>query len=388
MDNDKLVSKQECCGCGACYSICPKNAISMKYDEEGFEYPVIDDKICVNCNSCSKVCPVQNHVCESEFKVQAFAAYNLKEEQRLQSSSGGIFPLIAEYFLQNGGVVYGAAFTDNFEVEHIGITRMSELKRLQGSKYVQSRLGRIFLDVKDALLDNKIVLFSGTPCQVEGLKSFLIKDYNNLYTIDLVCHGVPSPIIWQKYLNEEYGIDSITYINFRDKKNGWANFDLQVSANTESSHEPNPIAIYKEDYLRGFLKELYLRPSCHNCSFKRIKHVSDVTLGDLWGNKTICPDFADDNKGISAVFVQSKKGELLLEQIESMVKIQSINIKDVIRNNMAMVESAKPHTKRRNFFEEIKKNDAPVIKLIHKYIGPSLRKRISVYLKNKFKKQV
>lgn len=308
MDNDKLVSKQECCGCGACYSICPKNAISMKYDEEGFEYPVIDDKICVNCNSCSKVCPVQNHVCESEFKVQAFAAYNLKEEQRLQSSSGGIFPLIAEYFLQNGGVVYGAAFTDNFEVEHIGITRMSELKRLQGSKYVQSRLGRIFLDVKDALLDNKIVLFSGTPCQVEGLKSFLIKDYNNLYTIDLVCHGVPSPKIWQRYLNEEYGIDSITAINFRDKKNGWANYDLHISTNVESSHEPNPIAIYKEDYLRGFLKELYLRPSCHKCSFKKIHHVSDITLGDLWGNKTICPEFADDNKGISAVFVQSKKG--------------------------------------------------------------------------------
>ena len=386
MDKNKLVSKAVCCGCGACYSICPKNAISMKFDEEGFEYPVIDEKLCINCKACSKVCPVQNHVGKSEYKVQAFAAYNLKEEQRLQSSSGGIFPLIAEYILQNGGVVYGAAFTDSFDIKHIAITSSAELNRLQGSKYVQSKLGNIFLDVKDALLDNKIVLFSGTPCQVEGLKSFLRKDYNNLYTIDLVCHGVPSPIIWQRHLNEEYGIDYISDINFRDKKNGWANYDLHISSSGESNHEPNPIGIYKEDYLRGFLKELYLRPSCHKCPFKKIHHVSDITLGDLWGNKTICPDFADDNKGISAVFVQSKKGELLLERIKSMMEFQSINIDDVIRNNMAMVESEKPHPKRREFFEEIKKNDVPVKKLIHKYIGPSLRKRISVYFKNKLKK--
>lgn len=384
MATNKLVSKLLCCGCSACYNICLKQAISMVFDDEGFLYPVIDEQKCINCNACVSVCPAKNGVVKHEYPVKVYAAYNNDEIRRMNSSSGGVFPAIAEYVLAHNGVVFGAAFNEDYQVVHTKIDSISELYKLQGSKYVQSILGQVFLLVKIELLAKKMVLFSGTPCQIEGLKKFLGKEYSNLYTVDLICHGVPSPKIWEKYLEEEYGISNITNIRFRNKKHGWGNYDLTIETKNNIQHEASDVSIYKESFLRGFLKELYLRSSCHNCSFKGINHVSDITLGDLWGGDLICPQFIKDDKGISAVFIQSSKGEFLLNQLDSKLIFNEISVHEVVNHNLAMVQSEIPHPDRELFFKEVNSdNRISIKKLIEKHIGPTLRKRLSVYLRNK-----
>ena len=384
MVKNQIVSKSRCCGCSACYNICPQQAISMVFDDEGFLYPVINEQKCIDCSACVRVCPVKNGVEKYEYPVRAYAAYSNDEIRRMNSSSGGVFPAIAEYVLSQNGVVFGAAFNKDYQVVHTKIDSISELYKLQGSKYVQSLLGKVFLLVKIELISKKMVLFSGTPCQIEGLKKFLGKEYSNLYTIDLICHGVPSPKLWETYLDEEYGISNITNIRFRNKKHGWENFDLTIETKNHIQHEASDISIYKEDFLQGFLKNLYLRPSCHNCSFKGMKHSSDITLGDLWGGRVICPQFIKDDKGMSVVFVQSSKGKFLLNQLESKLIFNEVPLNEVINHNLAMIQSETPHPDRELFFKDLNSyNRSSIKKMIKKYIGPTLRKRISVYLRNK-----
>lgn len=384
MANNQLVSNSLCCGCSACYNVCSQQAISMAFDNEGFLYPVIDEQKCIGCNACARVCPVKNGALKQEYTVRAYAAYNKDNIQRMNSSSGGVFPAIAEYILLHNGVVFGAAFDKNYQVVHTKIDSISELYKLQGSKYVQSILGKVFLMVRTELLAKKMVLFSGTPCQIEGLKKFLGKEYSTLYTIDLICHGVPAPKIWEKYLDEEYGISNITNISFRNKKHGWGNFDLTIETKNYIQHEASDVSIYKESFLRGFLKELYLRPSCHNCAFKGIDHASDITLGDLWGSKEICPQFIKDDKGISVVFIQSCKGEFLINQLDSKLIFNEVSVNEAINHNLAMVQSEIPHPDRELFFKELNSdNRSSIKKLIEKHIGPTLRKRLSVYLRSK-----
>ena len=219
----ELVSdKSLCCGCSACYDACPKSAITMIEDKEGFLYPAIDEDKCIDCKLCEKVCPTKNKK-KNKSLLEAYAAYNTDENIRLKSSSGGVFSLIAEYVLRNQGVVYGAAFDENFEVEHLRVASVEELELLRGSKYVQSKLDGIYNLCKKDLEIGKQVLFTGTPCQVSGLKSFLRKEYDNLVCMDIVCHGVPSRMVWRKYL--EYRINfaksKIVQIAFRLKNEGW-----------------------------------------------------------------------------------------------------------------------------------------------------------------------
>ena len=307
----KLINKKDCCGCFACYNICPKECISMLKDSEGFSYPQIDSKKCIECNLCEKVCPIINRYVEGEDKLEGYYGYINDDNIRLGSSSGGIFSAIADYVIENKGIVIGASFDDNFAVKHSIIESKRDLWKLRGSKYVQSEINDIFKCVRDFLDDNRLVLFTGTPCQVAGLKKYLQKKYDNLYTVDILCHGVPSPKVWSKYINEkekEYG-SKIFKINFRNKDEGWNNFSLKINFENGAIYKNN---IKNDLYLKFFLNHLSLRPSCHSCKFKSLNRASDLTIGDAWGIDKIDSSINSYN-GVSLVIVHSEKGERLIK---------------------------------------------------------------------------
>lgn len=224
---NKLKKKNlKCSGCTACFAICPKDAITMQADSEGFKYPVIDKNKCIDCGLCCKVCPLENMYGNFGEDKTSFACSAKDENFAKQSSSGGAFAILANMYIKEQAVIYGAAFDDNWNVCHIRVDKKDELKRLYTSKYVQSNMGNTFRNVKLDLDNGKKVLFVGTPCQVAGLKSYLQKDYLNLLAVDFICHGVPSPLVWQRYIEElEQNLNSkITEISFRNKKDGWENY--------------------------------------------------------------------------------------------------------------------------------------------------------------------
>lgn len=307
----KIYKKEDCCGCSACVHICPKHSISFKEDSEGFLYPHVDLKTCVDCGLCEKVCPVLNQN-DERLPLQTFAAKHRDDEVRMKSSSGGIFTLLAEHILDKGGVVFGAKFNDNWEVIHDYVETKEGLAPFRGSKYVQSNIGNSYKLVEEFLKIGREVMFTGTPCQIAGLKKYLRKDYKNLLTVDFVCHGVPSPMVWKKYLEEE--IDRykaiLTHINFRDKSTGWKNFSVILnfakskSIDFEEKSLVMSTVFHENPYMEAFMSNLCLRPSCYACPAKSGKSGADVTIGDFWGIDTIRPDI-DDDKGVSLVLVNN-----------------------------------------------------------------------------------
>ena len=284
----------------------------MQEDSEGFQYPFVDRESCIDCGLCERVCPVINQN-EPQKPVVTLAAVNSDESVRLASSSGGIFTLLAERTIDNGGVVFGATFDENWDVKHIYIDSKSELPKLRGSKYVQSTIGNCYKEAKTHLSAGKEVLFSGTPCQIAGLKRFLRKDYHNLKTMDVVCHGTPSPLVWRMYLDEVssmYNIAQITDIQFRDKTEGWKNFSLLIKyKNKEGVEKTFRETLNENIFMRCFLSNLCLRPSCYACPARNGKSGSDITLADLWGAENICPGL-DDDKGVSLVLLRNKEFSL------------------------------------------------------------------------------
>lgn len=318
----------------------------MRVSDEGFWYPNIDENICVECNLCRKSCPVLNH--QPKAREPLILACKAKShEKRLESASGGVFALLAEYVLDKGGVVYGAAFAENWGVQHICVKRKEDLAQLKGSKYVQSKIGDSYARAKEQLNKNQLVLFSGTPCQIAGLKSYLGADYSNLICVDVVCHGVPSPNVWQAYLKELAGKRQIKRIQFRDKKNGVENAPLKFCLdNGECIAQP-----YRENtFIQGFIANLYLRRSCYQCHFKGVVRDSDLTIGDFWGIEKCCPDFADPY-GISLVIVQSDKGKKYLEHIETEMECVPCTATDAQRENPCITSSVELPQGRKEFFE-------------------------------------
>lgn len=341
----KIEEKYKCSGCHACYSICPKNAIDMIVDEEGFWYPNLNEEKCVGCNLCEEVCPIINSRNYTSLK-KAYGCYNLDENVRLKSSSGGIFSVLASNVIKRGGIVFGAKFDENFNVVHDYVETVNEIEIFRGSKYVQSNIGESFKKAKEFLDSGRIVLFSGTPCQIGGLTAYLRKDYDNLITVDLICHGVPSPMIWKRYINELGQGKKLTYMTFRDKSKGWNNGVLKYrfNDNSETTEE------YGESlYIKGFIKNCYLRPSCYNCNFKTLDRCSDLTLGDFWGVEDLLPDI-DKDSGVSLVMVHSSKGEELFDSVKNEVFYEEVDIDKSIVFNTCAVESVK-NSKRENFFK-------------------------------------
>lgn len=378
----EITDKTKCCGCHACYNICPKGAIKMKQDEKGFEYPVIYKEKCINCGLCEKVCPIINNK-QIKNEPKAYACYNKNLAIRIQSSSGGIFTLLAEEILSKGGVVFGASFNKTFEVEHIMVEKIEELEKLRGSKYTQSKIGETYKKAKEILEEGRYVLFTGTPCQIEGLKSYLRKEYDKLYTQDIICHGVPSIKVMKKYNNylEKINNSNIEEIKHRTKINGWKEFSvfIKFKNNKQVNSDHN-----KDLYMQAFLKNTILRDSCYNCSFKKLNRISDITLADFWGIQNIMPEL-DDNKGTSLVIVNSKKGQELFENIKEKIIFKNVDIQEAIKYNMSMIESAKMDKNRKKFFENLDKLDFD--KLVKKYTyQPSIFKKIEFKIKGVIKR--
>ncbi len=385
---DKIINAEKfrCTGCTACYSGCPTSAITMRSDQEGFLYPAVDYNKCVECGLCKKICPTigeSSVFFDEDSKVEAYAAYNKDSDVRFKSSSGGIFSLMAEEVLAQHGVVYGAAMEEDLVVRHIKVESLVELEKLRGSKYVQSIVGDSFRSCKEMLEKGRVVLFSGTPCQIGGLKAYLRKDYENLYTVDIICHGVPSPLVWAKYIEEENAAQPIGEIQFRSKTTGWKDYCFRINyKNGEFLEMPTMTNVY----MAGFLHNLYLRASCYKCHYKSIKRCSDITIADFWGIENIMPEM-DDDLGTSLVFPQNQKGMRLLDGIREKIIIKQADARKAVNYNISMIESATKNRKRKIFFEKLSGDgSASLSDLIKKYaVYHSLRKKLSIALRSKLK---
>lgn len=335
----------DCVGCGACENVCPAKAISMKENSEGFLYPVVDTDLCVSCNKCNKVCPVQE-VEKKAVQASAYAAWADDSRVLEQSSSGGVFSLLAQYVLDKGGVICGAAFDEKNAVKHVLVENAGDLAKLRGSKYVQSQIGNVYAQIKDLLKSGRQVLFSGTPCQVAGLNSFLGKDFDNLLTVDVACHGVPSPKVWQKYLSE-LGCD-VSQVNFRDKSGGWKKFCFSYWAEGKKTCMPATENIF----FKGFLRNLFLRKSCGCCRFANMNRSGDFTLADFWGIQKLNKKL-DNFQGTSLVLSNTPKAEKVLEECRNgFAKLQKVPLEKAVRRNKVLYQSLKANPARDIFFSE------------------------------------
>lgn len=328
----EILHKEDCCGCEACRQCCPHKSISMKMDEEGFLYPITDKTNCVQCGLCERVCPVLNPY-DEHLPISVNAFTHSDENIRMNSSSGGFFTKIATAIIERGGVVFGACFDEEWRVVHTYIDKMEDLPLLQGSKYVQSSVGDSYINAKRFLQDGVPVLFTGTSCQIAGLKRFLRKDYDWLYTMDVICHGVPSPLVWKDYLHSISSVSDIESVSFRNKSTGWKNFSLAIRRK-DNSMLVEPFT--RNLYMKGFLNNFFLRPSCYKCPAKKGKTNSDFTVGDFWGVDKRYPEL-DDDKGISVVLINTAKGDVVYQSCG--IEKKQISYSDVVEHNRAMVAS-------------------------------------------------
>lgn len=367
----QITNKNHCCGCSACAQICPKQCIAMMPDSEGFCYPKINETICVKCGLCEKVCPMLKSQ-NMQGQVHAWAAYCKEDKIRLASSSGGIFSLLAEEILEEGGVVFGAAFDGQMMVHHVAVESVRDLERLRGSKYLQSRIENSYADVKAYLAADRKVLFSGTACQIAGLLYFLGRPYEKLWTVDVLCHGVPTPTLWKNYLSEQNRAFKmpVRQISFRDKSQGWKKYQMAWKVEGGEIYR-QPAS--RNPYMRLFLSNICLRPSCYDCHFKGFPRVSDLTLGDCWGVEQHSPEM-DDDKGTSVVIVNTEKGNTLREKIASRCVWKEEKLDVLLPPTADSRKSVQPHPNRRRFFL-LMVEDKPVSALLQ-LIRPSFKKRV------------
>ena len=357
-----------CCGCTACASACPRGSISMKEDSEGFLYPSVDQDTCIECGLCTRVCPVI-----SQFPVrrplEVFAVKHPDSAVRDGSASGGAFPLLAEAVLADGGRVFGSRYDNDMEAVHDSADTSADAAAFIGSKYMQSRMEDCYGRVRATLREGRAVLFTGTPCQVAGLNHFLASGAGKvpterLLTVDLICHGAPSPGVWRRYLAEEvsameaggYSNVSVEEVRFRDKeegKAGWKGYNFKIYFRaTDSSGAPcSPVLSERGKarnlFIRGFLSDFYSRPSCYRCPAREFRSGSDLTIGDFWGIGDILPDF-DDDRGVSAVLVNTEKGREFFSRLHC-DKIE-MTYGDVLRRNRCLEKSVSETELRAAFF--------------------------------------
>lgn len=378
----EVLEHNKCTGCGACYTACAHNAISMQFDDEGFEYPIINQESCIDCGLCQSVCPVLQYdkredlISANNDAQIGYAARNKNYEQRLNSSSGSIFPPIAEWILEKGGIVVGTAYDEQYNAVHLVIDTKERLKEIQGSKYLQCKADNTtFKRIREELKTGRLVLYSGMACQVEGLKSFLRKEYDNLYTIDLICMGIPSSVVWQKYLDAFFKGEKILHVNFKEKSSGWDTFSFYVKTDKREFKERG----MENLYLQSMFRSWNMRPSCFRCPFKKEERLSDFTLADCWGASKLVPEI-NDNKGLSSVIVHSKKGLALWQELSDRIDCREISIEDIAAGNSNLVQN-KPQTGNRNlFYEMLERNPQKAFERLCKVKRPSLLVRIKMKL--------
>ena len=351
----KTKMKAECTGCTACLNSCPRKCIKMHQDNEGFLYPVIDKDKCVECGLCEKVCPVENPIFNNSNTPSVYAAYVNDIQERQKSSSGGVFYVIAKWVIDNGGIVFGSTIDNHNQVYHCAVERTEDLSILRGSKYVQSDLRNVFLEVKEALKLNRYCYFVGTPCQVAGLKACLRKDYANLLTSDLVCHGVPSQWIFDQhisFLERKYNGEIHNY-RFRDNK-AWRGCEIFEVERHNGSHRTiiNP-TYHLSPYLYSFMYGMISRYSCYDCKFAIIPRQGDITLADYWGAERLFADI-ESKSGVSLVLCNTTKGEEILKKIKDSVTLIKSSVEDASRFNANLIHTSDEHPIRDIVYEEIR----------------------------------
>lgn len=361
-----IVRKNKCTGCFACYNICPFAAIKMELSPHGFYQPQIINSRCQNCRRCLQYCPVYHiqeraEISNKGVKALAYGAWSNDEQIRLASSSGGLFTELASLILESGGVVFGVGWNGQI-LQHLMVDNVEDLARLRGSKYLPSYVGKSYLQVSHYQKQGRKVLFAGTPCQVAALKG-MVKN-KNLVTVDVICHGVPSLLVFQKYLQSKIGASAVKAIDFRDKENGWKNYSIKIT--TIGNRVYN--AIHKYDpFIVGFLKNLYLNTICYNCLFARLPRTGELTLGDFWG----LDDNFDEKKGVSAVLVNNEEGELLFNKLINRGKITvfTTEIMTIAKGNVRLIDGRfQMPDAREKLLEDLNKMDFNEIE--EKYIKP------------------
>ena len=359
----------KCCGCGSCASSCPVHCIHMAENNEGFFYPLIDPGLCIDCGRCKAVCPVLKCREEKSHVPEAWAVIAGNSEIQESSSSGGAFSLLATKILRSGGCVYGASFSQNFKaVQHIRIDQEIELGKIKTSKYLQSDTTGIYPDVQDQLNSGRFVLFSGTPCQIAGLRSFLGKNYEKLICVEVICHGVPSPKLWKVYLEHITRGRRISSVNFRHKKHGWKKFGMGIAGAGKQYYR----SLSDDPYLQMFLKNDCLRESCYHCMAKACSG-ADLTLGDFWGVEKVAAQFAD-SMGTSLVLVHTEKGKELFESIAGDMTRGLVDYDSAIKHNSAYYSSVKRPAERDAFFSDL--DVLPWQTMVKKYVQPSISKKL------------
>ncbi len=376
----ELKNKKDCCGCGSCVQICPAGCIRFMTDEEGFSYPETDADRCIGCGACERACPVLKERCQDAAddgsvypEPKAFGGQAKDEIIRYYSSSGGIFSVLAEKILEQGGVVYGASVDPDIRVKHIGVETKEDLALLRGSKYVQSSTENSYSEIRNHLKNGRKVLFAGTPCQTAGLYHFLGRNrQDNLITVDFICHGVPSPGVFADYvawLESRYSA-KITGFRFRLKDKGWNQSGLQLG--TEITFENGEVIrhypAFNDYFMNGFLDDVCLRPSCHDCAFKSVpKQYADITIADFWGLNKVCPAL-NDNGGTSLILVNTAKGGRMLQSVSSGLLLRRVDYAAAAGRNTPLTKSAPLNDRREKFFHDYKK--MPFERVMKKYMNP------------------
>lgn len=381
MENSTIekLDMDNCCGCGSCMQKCPKNAITMKENDEGFLYPVIDKEKCINCGLCEKVCPQLNKIQEiGKDYPKAYAMRNKNTDELMKSSSGGIFSVIANYVIDKSGIVFGAAYNENLEVNHIGVESKEDLELLRKSKYVQSNTNNTYKKVEEELKKDRLVLYSGTPCQIFGLKKFLVNEYENLITCDLVCHGVPSPKLFKKYLeylSEKFKARIVEY-DFRGKeKMGWGAYGKCKTAKEKIQF----LDLNSDRYYYNFVKNNISRLSCYTCLYANSNRVSDITLADYWGIDKRHPNFYS-RQGNSLILVNTMKGENIIKEVSSEIEYMKTDLDLASKENKNLIEPSKKPDVREYIYKDIDNLKAK------KYIKKNLK--VKYTLKKIIKKMI
>lgn len=398
-----ITDKKNCCGCSACVQRCPKQCIRLEEDTEGFLYPQVDEETCIKCGLCEKVCPILNQA-DKLSVLEVLAVKNPDDEERMNSSSGGVFLPLAREVINQGGVVFGAVYDESWEVHHVYAEKIGDVYPMMGSKYLQSKIGNSFKDAERFLKQGREVLFVGSPCQIAGLRTYLRnKQYPNLLAVDFLCHGVPSPGVWRRYLAETYGgydakeqsrlqatagknsvllsslnaTSPIGDIKFRDKReSGWKKFRFVVRQKSASKADQNTVLSsdihYMNPFMQGFLFDIYLRPSCYACKCKNGVSHSDMTIADFWGINQSAPEF-DDDKGVGLVLLNTKKGEEYFSRLP--MDMMPSNLEKAHYYNGGFNEHTKAHPKRDQFFFLIEN-------------GKSIKVAVDICLRLPFKQRV
>ncbi|MHA3675701.1 Coenzyme F420 hydrogenase/dehydrogenase, beta subunit C-terminal domain [Faecalibacterium sp. PGM34] len=370
----EITDKRECCGCTACFNACPSKCISMRPDEEGFLYPVVNKVQCVNCGVCEKVCPISNYKPIEGKTPVAYVVRTKNQNDLMQSTSGGFSTPLAQWFFSKGGSVWTASYDNDWNVVHREFTKDdAEFSKTRGSKYVQSYLGDVYTKILDELKEERWVCFIGTTCQVYGLKQFLRKDYERLITVDLVCHGTPSPKLWKKYIDyqtQKYN-SQIEEINFRNKTYGYHSGTMMLKFENGKKYTGSARVDYM---LKSFFSEISSRPSCYDCRFKQLNRVSDYTVFDCWHMGELL-EREDDDKGYTNLLVHTSKGEKLLKELAPYYDIVPVDTeKAILFDGIMVCNSATPHKSREYFYEDL--DEHGLDEHIQKYIKVTTKDRL------------